>query len=108
MTEQPTNKRLAALEKMVAAGPNDAFPYYGLALEYRGLGRKDDALAVFATMRERFAGYVPQYLMAGQMLTELGRKDEARAVLEAGVQAARSARDSHSLGELESALAGLA
>jgi hypothetical protein len=102
-----TNKRLAALEKMVAAEPKDPFPYYGLALEYRGAGRKDDALAVFATMRERFAGYVPQYLMAGQVLIELGRKDEARAVLSAGVEAARSARDGHALGELESALAGL-
>ncbi|MBL8679238.1 MAG: tetratricopeptide repeat protein [Myxococcales bacterium] len=102
-----TNKRLAALEKMVAAGPKDPFPYYGLALEYRSADRKEDALAVFAKMREQFASYVPQYLMAGQMLIELGRKDEAKQVLQAGVDAARSARDSHAAGELESALAGL-
>jgi hypothetical protein len=50
---------------------------------------------------------VPQYLMAAQMLVELGRKDEARAVFAAGVTAARAARDAHAAGELESALAGL-
>lgn len=100
-------KRLAALEKMVAAGTKDPFPLYGLALEYRSAGRAEDALNVFARMRAEFASYVPQYLMAGQMLSELGRKDEARSVLEAGITAARAARDSHAAGELESALAGL-
>jgi tetratricopeptide (TPR) repeat protein len=101
------SKRLEALEKMVASGPKEPFPYYALALEYRSVGRVEDALNLFARMRSEFASYVPQYLMAGQMLAELGRKDEARAVLEAGIVAARAARDSHAAGELESALAGL-
>ncbi len=101
------SKRLEALEKMVAAGPKDPFPYYGLALEYRSAGRAEDALAVFARMRAEFSAYVPQYLMAGQMLIDLGRKSDARAVLEAGITAARAARDGHAAGELESALAGL-
>jgi|LNFM01.1.fsa_nt_gb hypothetical protein len=100
-------KRLAALEKMVAAGAKDPFVHYGLALEYRSADRKEDALAVFSTMREQFASYVPQYLMAGQMLIDLGRKDEAKQVLQAGIDAARAARDSHATGELESALAGI-
>ncbi|MDP3274380.1 MAG: tetratricopeptide repeat protein [Deltaproteobacteria bacterium] len=101
------SKRLAALEKMVAAVPSDPFVYYGLALEYRSAARLDDALGVFVTMRERFASYVPQYLMAGQILKELGRKDHAREVLTLGIQAARAGRDSHAAGELESALAEL-
>jgi hypothetical protein len=41
------------------------------------------------------------------MLIELHRKDEARAVLEAGLEAARAVRDAHAASELESALAGL-
>lgn len=101
------NKRLEALEKMVAAGPKDPFPYYGLALEYRSAGRIDDALALFGRMREQFSGYVPQYLMAAQMLIDRNDKSAARVVLEAGIVAARSARDAHAAGELESALAGL-
>lgn len=99
--------RLELLEKMVAAGHNDPFPYYGLALEYRSAGRLEDAVTLFATMRERFASYVPQYLMCGQILSQLGRRDDARAVLSQGISAARAARDAHALGELEGALAGL-
>lgn len=99
--------RLEALEMMVSRAPNDPFPYYGLALEYRGQKRLDDALATFAGLRTRFPAYVPQYLMAAQILQELGRHDEAREVVTAGVAAARAARDGHAAGELESLLASL-
>jgi tetratricopeptide (TPR) repeat protein len=99
--------RLEVLEKMVAKAPDDPFPYYGLALEYRGQGRDDDALRTFEQLRAKFPDYVPQYLMAGQILQKLGRRDAARECFEAGIAAARKARDSHALGELESALAGV-
>jgi tetratricopeptide (TPR) repeat protein len=99
--------RLDVLEKLVARGPNDPFPYYGLAQEYRSQGRHDDALRAFGDLRGRFPGYVPQYLMAAQMLQELGRTAEARGWCEAGIEVARTARDGHSLGELESFLGSL-
>jgi len=99
--------RLDVLEKLVARSPADPFPYYGLAQEYRSLGRPDDALRTFQDLRSRVPGYVPQYLMAAQLLQELGRSAEARSWCEAGVDAARAARDSHSLGELESFLGSL-
>jgi hypothetical protein len=92
---------------MVSRSPNDPFPYYCLAQEYRSRARHDDALTAFATLRARFEGYVPQYLMAGQLCHELGRIAEARDWLTAGVAAARAARDGHALGELESLLASL-
>jgi tetratricopeptide (TPR) repeat protein len=99
--------RLEVLEQMVAKGVNDAFPMYGLALEYRSAGRDQDAIRAFENLRAKFPNYVPQYLMCGQLLEKLGRKDDARTWFEAGIAAARTARDTHSLGELESALAGL-
>jgi hypothetical protein len=40
-------------------------------------------------------------------LEKAGRKDEARAWLEAGIEAARKKKDGHALSELESALAAL-
>ncbi len=100
--------RLAVLEMMVSKSPADPFPYYCLAQEYRSRGRLDDAVAAFENLRARFAGYVPQYLMAAQVLKELKRDADARACLEAGIAAARAARDGHSLGELEDMLATLA
>jgi predicted Zn-dependent protease len=85
----------------------DAFAWYGLAMEYRALERPEEALSTFATLRERVPGYVPMYLMCGQLLETMGRKAEARAWLTAGVEAAREKGDAHSASELESALAAL-
>ncbi len=99
------SKRLAVLEKMTVAGSKDPFAWYGLALEYKSLGRADDAVATFGKLREIDPGYVPQYLMCGTLLLELGRVDEARAELTLGATAARAKGDSHALSEIEDALA---
>jgi predicted Zn-dependent protease len=101
------SKRLAYLEKVTAEGSTDPFAWYGLALEYRNLERWDEALQTFTALRTRTPDYVATYLMCGQMLEKVGRKDEARDWLEAGIVQAKAKRDSHALGELESALAAL-
>jgi len=98
------SKRLEMLEKLLAEGKADSFARYALAMEYRKLGRLEDALGVFTALREVDARYLPQYLMAGQILLELRRLDEARAWLEQGMTVAREQGDSRTLGELESAL----
>jgi tetratricopeptide (TPR) repeat protein len=102
-----SSKRLAVLEKMTSAGSKDPFAWYGLALEYKSLGRADDAVATFGKLRELDPGYVPQYLMCGTMLLELGRPEEARAELTAGATVARAKGDTHALSEIEDALAGV-
>lgn len=108
------SKRLQYLLKLTAsqqgqgAGSVDPFAWYGLAMEYRGLERYDDALATFEALRERAPQYVPMYLMCGQMLETMGRLSDARAWLAAGVDAARKQGDAHALGELEGALEALA
>lgn len=99
--------RLEALEKMVGAGVDNPMAWYGLAMEYRGARRFDEAVTAFERTREKYPGYVPQYLMAAQMLHELGRAADARRWCEDGLAAARAAKDSHSLGELEGFLASL-
>lgn len=101
------NKRLAFLEQHCAAGNADSFAFYGLAMEYRKEGRVEDAVATFGKLRDKDPGYVPMYLMAGQTLIDAGRAAEARAWLESGVAIATQKRDSHALGELESALASI-
>lgn len=99
------NKRLAALEKMIQAGTDDPFAWYGLAMEYRKDGRVDDALSTFGRLREKHAGYLPMYLMAGQMLADADRADEARPWLAQGIEVARAKGDGKALSELQSALA---
>lgn len=101
------SKRLAYLEKVTEEGSTDPFPWYGLALEYRNLDRTDESLQTFTTLRKNHPGYVPMYLMCGQMLEKASRTDEAREWLEAGIAAATKAGDSHARGELEGALSTL-
>ena len=100
-------KRLMYLEKVTRDGTTDPFPWYGLALEYRNLGRIDESLQTFTTLRASHASYVPMYLMCGQMLEKAERTDEAREWLTAGIAAATKAGDSHARGELEGALSTL-
>jgi tetratricopeptide (TPR) repeat protein len=101
------SQRLAMFDKLIAKGSNDPFVYYGRAMELRGLGRGDEALAAFAAMRESFPSYVPQYLMAGQLAAELGQAALAREVMEHGLVQAEQAGDSHAHSELSSALSSL-
>lgn len=103
----PENKRLALLERLVASGQADSFARYGLAMEYKKLGRTSDALAAFEALRAVDPGYVAQYLMAGQMLADAGQSDEARAWLSQGIQQARAVGNAHALSELEGSLATL-
>jgi tetratricopeptide (TPR) repeat protein len=102
-----SSKRLAVLEKMTSAGSKDPFAWYGLALEYKSLGRTDEARATFAQLRALDPGYLPQYLMCGTMLLDLGLHDEARDWLTQGATTARAKGDGHALSEIEDALARL-
>jgi predicted Zn-dependent protease len=101
------NKRLELLEQMTASPKADAFAWYGLAMEYRRLDRLGDSSTAFESLRARFADYLPQYLMAGQVLRELGKPELAKEWLEAGVQLATVKGDNKTRGELEQALAEL-
>ena len=101
------SKRLAYLEKVTREGSTEPMAWYGLALEYRNLERWDEALQTFTTLRTSNPDYVAAYLMCGQMLEKLGRKDDARGWLEAGIEAAKKKKDGHALSELESALGAL-
>jgi predicted Zn-dependent protease len=105
MTAAAPNKRLAFLEKVTRDGSTDPLAWYGLAMEYRKLERWDEALQTFTALRSRTADYVPMYLMCGQMLESIGRTDEAREWMDAGLEQARRKGDGHAASELESALA---
>jgi tetratricopeptide (TPR) repeat protein len=95
--------RLPMLRKLVESRPSDPFPRYGLAMELKQRGLHDESVAAFRELQALAPAYVPTYLMFGGLLRELGRRDEARAVLDQGIAAARAAGDSHALSELTGA-----
>jgi hypothetical protein len=99
--------RLEMLQNLIARGAKDPFVHYAHAMELRGLGRADEALAAFDALRQRFPEYVPTYLMAGQLAAELAAYARAREFMIAGLAAAKAAGDDHATSELSSALATL-
>ena len=101
------NKRLEMLEKLVASGKADSFARYGLAMEYRALGRAGDAVRAFEALREHDPDYLPMYLMAGQLLVETNRREDARAWLGAGRDLASRQGNTKTLSEIDDAIANL-
>jgi tetratricopeptide (TPR) repeat protein len=98
-----TSPRLGMLEQLVVSKPSEPFPRYGLAMEYKKLERYDDAVAAFEQLIEVKPGYVPSYLMFGNLLEALGRAGEAASIYGAGIEAAQAAGDDHAIGELQAA-----
>lgn len=94
------SKRLAMFEQVLAKGSTDPFHHYAYAMELRSLDRKPEALDAFGRVAERFANYVPTYLMAAQLAGEIGRVDDARSWCVRGIEAAQRAGDQHALSEL--------
>ena len=97
--------RVETFQRFISRSPADPFPRYGLAMELKGQGKLEEAQAAFAELLENFSDYVPTYLMAGANLVALGRRDEAIAVFQRGIDVAGRKGDSHARGELETALA---
>lgn len=97
--------RVETFKTFIERSPDDPFPRYGLAMEYRNLGRKDDSRQAFSDLMERFPDYVPAYLMAGTNLADLGDGAAAATIYRQGIEAATRAGDAHARAELEAALA---
>jgi len=100
--------RVATFKTFISRSPADPFPRYGLAMEYKGAGRLDEAWVTFEELIQKFPDYVATYLMAGQTLTALGRGEDAANTYRTGIEVAARRGDLHAKKELEAALAELA
>jgi len=99
--------RIDSLLGFIQQKPQDPFPRYALALEYKNAGRLDEARATFDALMSAHPDYTAAYLHAGNTLLALGLRDDARAVYQRGVEACVRRGDAHARGELEGALASL-
>jgi tetratricopeptide (TPR) repeat protein len=102
-----TFSRIDALKKFIATRPDDPFPHYGLALEYKNGGRLAEAREEFAGLMRAHPDYTAAYLHAGNVSVALGDRDEARAIFARGIEACVRKGDAHAKGELEGALGSL-
>jgi tetratricopeptide (TPR) repeat protein len=96
--------RVATLKEILDANPDDAFARYALGLEYSGSGETDAALAEFQRLLAAHPDYTNGYFMAAQTLARAERIDEARTLLDQGIECARRTRNQHALSEMEAML----
>ena len=92
---------------MLADEPKDSFLRYALALEWAAESKPAQAVAVLDALIQDDAGYIPAYLQAGQLLAKAGDAVRAKAVLQAGVAAARAGHDDHAAEEMTALLESL-
>ena len=92
--------KIAALNEILQLDPANAFARYGLAMEHVAHGQNDTGLAEFATLISHNPDYVPAYQMSAQTLLTLGRTDEARERLDAGIAAAERTHNQQALSEM--------
>ena len=100
--------KIAMLSEILKGNPGDSFARYGLAMAYAAEGRADEALAEYATTLEKNPDYVPAYQMSAQQLMKLGRTDEARERLKAGLAACERTGNAHAASEMQAMLDDLA
>lgn len=101
---QTQKSRREMLEQFVAQKPADAFARYGLALECVKLGDDTAAASHFQKLIETNPEYVAGYFQYGQLLSRLGRLDEARRILSDGIVVAQKTGDVHARDEMQAAL----
>ncbi len=100
----PDESRVAALKEVLAANPGDTFARYALGMEYSGAGETDAALAEFQRLIDANPDYTNAYFMAAQALARAERNDEAKAMLQQGIECAGRTRNQHALSEMEAML----
>ena len=103
MSEQKKTRR-QKLEEFLVHNPNDAFSRYGLALETLREGDLAAAETHFRTLLQNNTDYVPGYQMYAQMLAQNDRVEEAKAILNQGIQAAARQGNQHARSEMEAHL----
>jgi predicted Zn-dependent protease len=103
----PENPRLAILRSFAEKRPQDPFPRYALAMELKTAGDVAGAWQVFEPLITEHPDYIAAYAPAGEVLRELDRREQARAIYGRGIEAAGRRNDTHAREHLESLLAEL-
>jgi predicted Zn-dependent protease len=92
------------LKSFAEKRPQDPFPRYALAMEYKTAGDAAGAWHVLESLITDHPDYIASYAPAGEVLLALGRREEARAVYRRGSEAAARRNEAHAREHLEALL----
>jgi hypothetical protein len=102
-----TTSRLELLRSFAARRPQDPFPRYALAMEIKTSADPAAAWPIFQSLMADHPDYIAAFAPAGEVLLALGRREDARAVYQKGIEACARRNDGHARAHLESALTEL-
>jgi len=95
--------RIERLQAFLKDSPDDCFLNHALALEYIKAGDDAAARVVFEKNLAHDPQYIATYYHLGKLLERAGAPDQAIAVYENGMQAAKATGDMHTYSELQAA-----
>ena len=107
LSSELKNSRLETLRSFAEKRPQDPFPRYALAMEFKTSGDAEGAWRTFAALIADHPDYIASYAPAGEVLIGLDRIDEARLVYGKGIEACTRQNNAHARDHLDSALADL-
>ena len=95
--------RISKIREYLKESGEDSFLQHALALEYIKIGKDAEAQKLFEEILQREADYLGSYYHLGKLLERIGEAEKAIVVYKKGMEVAKSAKDSHSFNELQSA-----
>lgn len=96
--------QLSRLCAALSSRPNDPFLLYAIAMEHLKLGQLETALDNFESLVQSHASYLPTYYQYGVTLSEIGRLQLAKQILDRGHAVALEAGNSHTAAEIAQVL----
>lgn len=99
-----SNNRLAQLEEMLKAEPNDSFLRYAAAVEYAVAGNTTEAIARIESLLNDQPDYLGAYYKLGQLHEAVGAHGKALDVYRRGAVVAKAQNNTKTLGEINTAI----
>ncbi len=100
LTPDSQMERLRQLDAFIRQRPDDPFLHYARMLELMRLERPEEAEQAIEYMLSRHADYLGTYYPLARYYLQGGRADEARGILDKGLELALQQRDSKTAAEI--------
>lgn len=97
--------RITELEAMLDGDPDDPFLQYALAREHEQANSTMQALMMYEHLVNHHPDYIATYYHYAKLLHGLGNRNEAKRLLENGIQNGINAKELHAVSEMKGLLA---